>query len=323
MLNTRERITVLRYPQYKVAAAHVAPVYYDVNETVEKACYYIEKAAKKGVKLIAFAETFIPGYPNWARLVRPIESDEFFVEYAAHSILVNGPEIKRIQETAKKLDIMVSMGFSERTLISSGCLWNSNVIISNEGEILSHHRKLVPTYVEKLIFSNGDAAGLKVCDTQLGQIGMLMCGENTNPLARFSLMAQGEQVHIASYPSVAPARPSSGTGAYKIQEGIRIRAAAHSFEAKVFTIVAASPFDELARNALSHLGEENLQLLDKGSRAVSFILGPTGELLTDILDLDEGLPIAEINLNDIVPHKRMHDVVGYYNRFDIFDLTID
>jgi len=314
---------MIEYPKYKVAAAHVAPEYYDVSRSVDKACDTIADAAKRGVRLIAFAETFIPGYPNWARLIRPIESDEFFCDYAARSILVDGPEIARIREAARKSRILVSIGFSERTTASVGCLWNSNVMIGPDGGILSHHRKLVPTYVEKLIFTNGDGAGLRVSDTELGRIGMLICGENTNPLARFSLMAQGEQVHIASYPSVAPARPTPGTGAFNIQDGIRIRAAAHSFEAKAFTIVAAAPFDATARQALSHIGEANLELLDNGSRATSFVVGPTGELLTDILDKEEGLAIAEIDLRDCVPHKRMHDVVGYYNRFDVFNLTVN
>lgn len=314
---------MIDYPKYKVAAAHIAPEYYDVPRSVDKACAVIADAARQGVKLIAFAETFIPGYPNWARLIRPIESDEFFCEYAARSIRVDGPEIARLREAARKSKTFVSIGFSESTPVSVGCLWNSNVMIGPDGSILSHHRKLVPTYVEKLIFTSGDGAGLRVCNTDLGRIGMLICGENTNPLARFALMAQGEQVHIASYPSVAPARPTPGTGAYNIQDGIRIRAASHSFEAKVFTIVAAAPFDASARKALAHIGEENLQLLDNGSRATSFIIDPAGRLLTDVMDKEEGLAIAEIDLKDCVPHKRMHDVVGYYNRFDVFNLTVN
>jgi len=314
---------MIDYPKYTVAAAHVAPEYYDVKRTVDKACGIIADAAQQGAKLIAFGETFIPGYPNWARLIRPIESDEFFCEYAARSILVDGPEILRIRQAARQSKIFVSIGFSERTNVSVGCLWNSNVMIGPDGSILAHHRKLVPTYVEKLIFNSGDGAGLLVPDTELGRIGMLICGENTNPLARFSLMAQGEQVHIASYPSVAPARPTPGTGGYNIQDGIRIRAASHSFEAKVFTIVAAMPFDDAARKALAHIGEDNLKLLDEGSRATSFVIGPTGQLLTDIWDKQEGLAFAEIDLAQCVPHKRMHDVVGYYNRFDVFNLTVN
>src|SRR5690625_7995288 len=98
---------MVQYPKYKVAAAHVAPVYYDIEKSVDKACHYIKKAANQGVKLIAFAETFIPGYPNWARLVRPIESDEFFIDYAARSILVDGPEINKIRQVAKENNIVV------------------------------------------------------------------------------------------------------------------------------------------------------------------------------------------------------------------------
>jgi len=314
---------MIEYPCYKAAAAHIAPVYNDTDRTVDKACDVIAEAARKGIRLLAFSECFIPGYPHWGRLVRPIESDEYFCAMASRAILVDGPEIARVRAAARRHDIFISIGFVEGTKASVGCLWNSNVLIGSDGSILNHHRKLVPTYVEKLVFTNGDGAGLRVDDTELGRIGMLICGENTNPLARFTLMAQGEQVHISSYPAVAPARPSAGTGGYDLQDGIRIRAAGHAFEAKAFNIIAATPFDSSARTALASLGEQTLELLDKGSRALSMIVDPTGKVISDVLDHDEGLCIAELDLSKSVAQKRMHDVVGYYNRFDIFDLNVN
>lgn len=314
---------MITYPKYKVAAAHVAPVYFDVERTVDKACDVIAEAARAGVRLIAFPESFIPGYPHWGRVIAPIESDTYFEALAANSIRVNGPEIARLCATAARHDIFVSIGFSEGTDVSVGCLWNSNVLIGNDGTVLSHHRKLVPTWVEKLSWSNGDGAGLKVVDTEIGRLGMLICGENTNPLARYALMAQGEQVHISSYPSVAPARRADGSGGYDIQDGIRIRAASHSFEAKVFNIVASTPFDVTARRFLEQLGEDKVALFDHGSQTVSMILDPSGKCISDTLSTDEGLCIAEIDLQKSVSLKRIHDVVGYYNRFDIFDLNVN
>ena len=111
-----------------------------------------------------------------------------------------GPEILAISEVAKKRKIMVSLGFNELSRNSVGCIWNSNIIIGEEGKILSHHRKITPTFYEKLVWAPGDGSGLKVRDTNIGKLGMLICGENTNPLARYSLLAQGEQVHISTYP---------------------------------------------------------------------------------------------------------------------------
>lgn len=255
--------------------------------------------------------------------IAPIETDDLFGRMCERGLRIDGPEIERLRFAAKQHEIFVSIGFNEGTDDSVGCLWNANVLIGDDGSILNHHRKLVPTYVEKLFWANGDGTGLRVSPTRIGRIGMLICGENANPLARFSLMAQGEQIHISSYPSVAPSRYSDGTGGYDIQDGIRIRAAAHSFEAKVFNIVASSPFDKTARQYLSFLGDKVLELLDNGSPTISMIIDPTGKVISDIFEKDEGLCIAELDLSAALSVKRIHDVVGYYNRFDIFDLRIN
>ena len=142
----------------------------------------------------------------------PIRNHEYFKRFAANSIEVPGPEVQQLCDAARKHGIFVSIGVSERTTASVGCLWNSNLLIGADGAILNHHRKLVPTFYEKLIWANGDGAGLQVSDTEIGRLGMLICGENTNPLARYSLIAQGEQIHVSSYPPVWPTRPPNELG---------------------------------------------------------------------------------------------------------------
>jgi aliphatic nitrilase len=189
--------------------------------------------------------------------------------------------------------------------------------------VLSHHRKLVPTFFEKLTWANGDAAGLRVCDTRLGRIGVLICGENTNPLARFALMAQGEQVHISTYPAVWPTRDPRRGGNYDLAAAIRIRAGAHAFEAKAFNVVVSAFLDEGTRDELATIGPDAARILDDTPRGVSMIVGPTGEPVSEVLADHEGLLYAEIDLGTCVEPKQFHDVVGYYNRFDIFHLTVD
>ena len=239
------------------------------------------------------------------------------------ALLVDGPELGLIRQAARRHDMFVSIGFNERSPVSVGCLWNSNVFIGNDGSILNHHRKLVPTSFEKLVYANGDGAGLRVSDTEIGRIGMLICGENTNPLARYALMADGEQVHICTYPAITSARTPDGKGAYDLQSGIRIRAAGHAFEAKAYNIVASTFYDSTQRACLEPLGEQMLARFDAGSRTVSMIIDPKGESIAEELSTEEGLVIAEIDLSLAVELKRLHDVVGYYNRFDIFKLTVD
>jgi nitrilase len=308
---------------FKAAAAHVAPVFLDAEKTVAKACSLIEEAARNGAALIAFPETYIPAFPLWSAVVAPIHNHEWFKRLAASSIRCPGPELDRLAAAARRAGIVVSMGFNEGTADSVGCLWNSNVLIGDDGTILNHHRKLVPTFWEKLTWANGDGAGLRVCETRLGRIGMLICGENTNPLARFTLMAQGEQVHVSTYPPVWPTRDPKGGGNYDLASAIRIRAGAHSFEAKAFNVVASGFLDAAMREELATLGKEALRVLEESPRAVSMVLGPSGEPITDVLADREGLLYASIDTRACVEPKQFHDVVGYYNRFDVFGLTID
>jgi aliphatic nitrilase len=151
---------------------------------------------------------------------------------------------------------------------------------------------------------------------------MLICGENTNPLARYSLIAQGEQVHVSSYPPVWPTRPSNQPGRYDLAAAIRIRAGAHSFEGKVFNIVSSAFFDKSALDSLQGLGKAALETLEQSPRAVSMFIGPSGEVTSDVLCDSEGLLYQDIDVAQCVEPKQFHDVVGYYNRFDVFELKV-
>lgn len=310
------------YPKFKACAAHVAPVFLDAHASVQKACALIAEAAKSGAQLIAFPESFVPGFPVWAAVQAPIHNHDFFRRFAAESIQVPGPEVQQLCECAREHDIIVSIGISERSPVSVGCLWNSNLLIGASGEIVNHHRKLMPTFYEKLVWASGDGAGLRVLDTPIGKVGMLICGENTNPLARYALIAQGEQVHVSSYPPVWPTRPPDQPGRYDLAAATKIRAGAHSFEGKLFNIVSSAFLDQSALDALRGVGREALEVLEQAPRGVSMVIGPSGEVIGDILCEAEGLLYQDIDIAQCVEPKQFHDVVGYYNRFDIFDLKV-
>ena len=310
-------------PKFRAAALHVAPVFLDTRATIEKACSLIREAAANGARLIAFPETFIPAFPIWAAVRAPIENHDFFRQLMLAAIRVPGPEIRQIAQVARTHQVFVSIGLNEGTAASLGCVWNSNLLIGEDGSILNHHRKLVPTFYEKLVWAAGDGQGLSVSDTSIGRLGMLICGENTNPLARYALIAQGEQVHISSYPPIWPTRPPGESGAYDIESAIRIRAGAHSFEGKVFNIVASAFLDKTARDAIAKDDARVAAILDNTPRSVSIMLGPDGLPITEARRDDEGILYGEIDVALCVEPKQFHDVVGYYNRFDIFKLTID
>lgn len=152
---------------------------------------------------------------------------------------------------------------------------------------------------------------------------MLICGENTNPLARFTLMAQGEQVHISSFPAVWPARDPKDEGHYDLQEAIRIRTGNHAFEGKLFNVVVAAVLDDRSRDMLAKNDPEVARILDDSPKGISMVVGPSGAPITDVLSGDEEILYADVDLAECVEPKELHDVVGYYNRFDIFKLSVD
>lgn len=315
--------TSKRLPQFKAAACHAASVFLDTTRTIDKACDLIAEAASNGARLVALPEGFVPGFPVWAALEAPIYGHDFFKMLASQAVRIDGPEIQKIRMAARRHEVVVSFGISEGTAASVGCIWNSNVLIGSDGSILNHHRKLVPTYYEKLIWSNGDGRGLRVVDTEFGRLGMLICGENTNPLSRYSLMAQGEQIHISTYPPIWPTRPVSQAGGYNLRRAIEIRAGAHSFEAKVFNVVAAGCVDVSMRDALARLSPAAIETFNSTPRGVSMILDPSGEVISETMCETEGIVYGDIDIERCVEPKQFHDVVGYYNRFDIFHLTVD
>lgn len=306
------------YPAYKVAAMHVSPVFLDTDKTVDKVCSLIAEAAGHGASLVAFPEAFVPAFPLWSSVRPPIANHDFFRRLAANAVRVPGPELQRVAQVAKKHEIMVSLGINEGTDASVGCIWNSNVLIGADGHLLNHHRKIMPTYFEKMAWASGDGAGLRVVETPLGRIGMLICGENGNPLARFTMMAQGEQLHIANYPSLWP-----NGGSYSLPDAIRIRAAAHCIEGKLFTLVSSSFLTDDVKDLIADGDKKIRGIMDACPRTESLIIGPNGEQKGGTLRDEEGIIYADIDLADCVVPKQFHDVVGYYNRFDIFKLTVD
>ena len=308
---------------FKAALAHVAPVFLDKKATVDKACSLIREASKQGAQIIVFPETYIPAFPVWCALQAPIHNHDLFCELAANSMKIDGPELAMIADTARECEIFVSIGFNEGTTVSSGCIWNANTLIGDDGSILCHHRKIVPTFYEKLIWAPGDGAGLQVSETRLGRVGMLICGENTNPLARFTLLAQGEQIHLSTYPPVWPSHDPATNETYDLKNAILIRAGAHSFEGKLFNLVAAGYLDRSARDLMASRDKEAGRILDNSPRGISVVIGPDGAPISEIMQEEEGVLYAEIDLSCCVEPKQYHDLVGGYNRFDIFKLTVN
>ena len=305
-------------PKSKVAAVQAAPVFLDLEATTDKACALIEEAASNGAELVAFPEVFLPGYPYWNWLENPVDGSAWFEKLWHASVDLNGPQLERICKTARADNCLVVIGMNERDPKRVGTIYNTNVIIGDDGTILGRHRKLVPTWAEKLTWTGGDGSSLKVYDTKVGPLGTLACGENTNTLARFALLSEGELVHVANYIAL-PVAPAD----YDMAQAIRIRAAAHSFEGKLFTLVSCTAVSEEIIEAVAGDDPKKRELMSRKNSAFTGIIDPAGNVMGEPLIDVEGIVYAEIDLNRCVVPKQMHDIIGHYNRFDIFDLKVD
>ncbi|MDX9820450.1 MAG: carbon-nitrogen hydrolase family protein [Syntrophales bacterium] len=305
-----------RFPRFIAAAVQAAPVYLNREATVDKACRLIREAGASGARLAAFGEVFVPGFPYWNYLDIPHKTRSWHLRLYEHSVDVPGPEVDRLCEAARGAHVNVVIGVNERSPISPGGIYNTNLIISSEGVLLGRHRKLVPTWAEKLTHTPGDGSGLKVYRTDVGPLGTLACGENTNTLARFALLAQGELVHVANYPSTP--YPEE----YDLVEGIKLRAGAHSFEGKVFTVAVSMPITPEIVEMLCD-SDEKRRMLSRRPCAFSGIFGPDGRLMGDGLVDAEGIVYGEIDLQRCIAAKLRHDLIGHYNRFDVFDLRVN
>ena len=193
-----------------VAIVQASPVYYNRDASMEKAVTLATEAAKAGAQVIVFGETWLPGYPAWldvcpeAALWDHAPTKEVFALLRQNSVCVPGKETQTLAELARKSKAVITIGVNERveTGPGNGTLYNSLLTFNAEGELANHHRKLTPTYTERLVWGPGDAAGLKAVETPIGRVGGLICWEHWMPLARQALHHSAEHIHVAVWPSV-------------------------------------------------------------------------------------------------------------------------
>lgn len=310
------------FPTVRVAAVHAAPVFVDLSATLDKLEGLVAEAAANGAELVVFGETFLPGFPVWNAVLAPIDQHDFHERLVAASIVVPGPETDRLGQVARDNGVALSVGVNERNHASLGQLWNSNLVFDDAGRLVNHRRKLVGTWYERLTWSHGDAYDLRPVELGGWNLGALICGENTNTLARFALLAQGERLHIATYPPAWPFDRRAEGSDYDLARNIQLRAAAHAFEGKVFVVVAATTLDDVALHEVAR-GDARIENALTAVPPVSMVIGPDGQLVAGPLAEPDNILYAEVELQREVVAKQAHDIVGTYNRADIFSLSVD
>lgn len=302
--------------KYKVAAVQAAPAFLDLKGGVEKAVSLIEEAAKADVKLIAFPETWLPGYPWWIWLGSPAWGMQFIQRYHQNSLEKNSEELSAICDAARRNKIHVSLGYSER---AGGSLYMGQALIGDDGEIIGLRRKLKPTHVERTIFGESDGSGLQVHETRLGRLGALCCWEHLQPLTKYAMYSMHEQVHVAAWPSFS----LYAGAAYAL--GPELNGALSQVYAAEGQCFVIAPCGVVSQEMLDLLvdTEDKAPLLGKGG-GHAMIYGPDGRPLADKLDpAADGLVIAEIDLDLIALAKSAADPVGHYSRPDVTRLLLN
>lgn len=308
------------YPRFTVAAVQSASVFFDRVKTIEKAIRFIEEAADKGAAIIGFPEVFIAGHPNlWydAKKSNPLSIHAgLFKQLVKNGVKVPSPETDHLCTAARKAHSYVVIGISEVDSLFPGTLYNSQLLISDTGEIMGVHRKMVPTYIEKLIYSSGDGSYLNVYDTRYGKLSAMVCGEHAHSLYKYALLAMGIQIHVAGWPSFPDHIYNQEQ---RDSVDFRVRDFAH--EGKIFVINSCGFTDDQNIASCCNTQEEKDNVTIGGGG--SSIIGPGGQYLAGPMYDGEGVLTAEISLEDGLPGKQFHNVLGHYTRWDVLSLNFN
>ena len=303
----------------KVAAVQAAPVWMDAQGTLDKTVALIEEAGRRGVRLLAFGEVWLPGYPFTIWLQPPMVSMGVVMAHRAGAIRLDGPEMAAIGEAAARAGCWVMMGFAER---DRGSIFCAQALLDDRGRVAMSRRKLKPTHMERTVWGEGPATDLRVADTPLGRIGGLCCWENIQPVNRQGMYQQGEQIHVACWPSFGMFK--GGRQAYALSaEANLVESQSYAMEGGCFVLAANSIITEESLDAITQ-GDPAARALVSAGGGAAAVFGPDGYRLTDPIDEHEdGLAVAEIDLAAIEAAKVFADPAGHYFRADVARLVLE
>jgi len=299
----------------KIAIIQEAPYVLDKARTVEKAAHIINIVAAQGAELIVFPEAFIPGYPAWIWRLRPGGdwgvSEELHTRLLKNAIDLSSEDLKPMLLAARSNQVTVVCGINERDSENSRTtLYNAVITINTQGNIVNHHRKLMPTNPERMVWGFGDGHGLNVIDSPVGRIGSLICWESYMPLARYALYSQGIEIYIA--PTYDSGEAWLGTMQHIAREG----------KCWVLCCGVALERTDLPNDFpnLEQLYPDPDEWINSGD---SVVISPGGEIISGPLSKQKGHIIVDIDVELSSTSKRALDVAGHYSRPDVFTLEVN
>ena len=295
-----------------VAVAQATPVVLDLGGSIEKACQWIAEAGRRGARLVAFPETWIPCYPLWCDAGtfgkwEHSPSKKLHARLVRNSVEIPSAETKKLCAAARQAQVAAVIGINERDT-SSGSLYNTLLFISSTGELLGRHRKLVPTFGERLVWGYGDAAGLQSYNLDGAHVGGLICWEHWMPLARHVLHASGEQIHVAAWPQCT--------------ETYQLASRHYAFEGRAFVLVAAAFLKKSDLPVDFELADDFKAAPEVLLQGGSAVIAPDASYVVEPVFGKEELITAEIDLERVSEEKLTLDVAGHYARPDLFDLRV-
>jgi nitrilase len=290
----------------RVAAAQMAPVYQDRAATLAKAADAILEAGRNGAELLAFPEAFVPGYPFWAMALDPMSINPFVQRAYAEAVEIPSPALDPVRAAAREAGVTVCLGVNER---AGGTLYNTQLFLGPDGGILGRRRKLMPTSHERLVWGRGDGSDLRVFDLPFGRLGALICYEHANPLFRYAVIGQGEEIHIATWP---------GLGG--ISTVVDAACRHHAFEAQAFVVNVTSIVTPEILAALGTGG--SVAKLQPGG-GYTAIVTPRGDFLAGPAREGETILYADLDPALIDRAKSIVDTIGHYARPDVVTFQLN